>query len=62
MTIAQGGEFIQRLVKNGVIRGRDTLRKEDYQNLVILARDYILFQKKSIIFYLLDISSSVSKR
>ena len=46
MTIAQGGEFIQRLVKNGVIRGRDTLRKEDYQNLVILARDYILFQKK----------------
>jgi len=46
MTIAQGGEFIQRLVKNGVVRGRDTLTKYDYMHLVTLARDYILFQKK----------------
>lgn len=48
MTIAQGGEFIQRLVKNGIVRGRDTLTKQDYQNLVMLACDYILFQKKGI--------------
>lgn len=46
MTIAQGGEFLQRLVKDGVIRGRDTLKKDDYMHLVMLARDYILFQKK----------------
>ena len=48
MTIGQGGEFLQRLVKNGVIRGRDTLNKKDYQHLVMLARDYILFQKSNI--------------
>lgn len=46
MTIAQGGEFIQRLVKNGFVRGRQTLTKQDYMNFVILARDYFLFQKK----------------
>lgn len=46
MTIIQGAELIQTLVKNGVIRGKDTLSREAYVHLVIVARDYILFQKK----------------
>lgn len=46
MTIIQGAELIQQLVKNGVIRGRDTLTREVYVYLVKTARDYILFQKK----------------
>jgi hypothetical protein len=47
MTIAQIGELLQRFVKNGTVRGRDTMTKQDYANLAILARDYILFAKKS---------------
>jgi len=46
MTIIQGAELIQQLVKNGVIRGKDTLTREVYVYLVTTARDYILFQKK----------------
>lgn len=46
MTIAQIAEQLQRLVKNGVIRGRDTLDIDDYVQLAILARDYVLFELK----------------
>lgn len=46
MTIIQGAELVQQMVKNGVIRGRDTLTREVYVYLVKTARDYILFQKK----------------
>lgn len=44
MTIGQIGELLQRFVKNGVVRGADTLSKEDYMDLAVLARDYILFE------------------
>jgi len=44
MTIGQIGELLQRFVKNGVVRGADTLTKEDYMDLAVLARDYILFE------------------
>lgn len=43
MTIFQIGELLQNFVKNGVVRGRDTLSREDYMDLVIIARDHILF-------------------
>jgi hypothetical protein len=46
MTTAQIAEQLQRLVKNGVIRGRDTLDADDYMQLAILARDYVLFELK----------------
>lgn len=45
MTLLQGAELIQNLVKNGVLRGKETLKKEHYVYLVSIARDYILFQK-----------------
>lgn len=44
MTIEQIGELLQRFVKNGVVRGAETLSKEDYMDLAVLARDYILFE------------------
>ncbi len=43
MTIEQTAELIQQIVKNGVVRGRDTLDKSYYEFLVIAARDYVLF-------------------
>jgi hypothetical protein len=46
MTIAQIGELLQRFVKNGVVRGQDTLEAEDYQDLAILARDYVIFEMR----------------
>jgi hypothetical protein len=46
MTVIQGAELIQTLVKNGVIRGKDTLSRQAYVQLAIVARDYIIFQKK----------------
>lgn len=46
MTLNQIAELIQRLVKNGVVRGRDTLEVEDYLDTAILARDYILFEAR----------------
>lgn len=46
MTLYQIAELIQRLVKNGVVRGRDTLEVEDYLDTAILARDYILFEAR----------------
>lgn len=60
MTIRQIGELLQRFVKNGVVRGNDTLTIRDYQNIAILARDYILFDKKratnSMVFLQMDVS------
>ena len=46
MTLNQIAELIQRLVKNGVVRGRDTLEVEDYLDTAILARDYVLFEAR----------------
>ena len=46
MTTAQIAEQLQRFVKNGIIRGRDTLDDDDYMQLTILARDYVLFELK----------------
>lgn len=43
MTIGAIAELIQQLVKNGVVRGRDTLDIAYYESLVITARDYLLF-------------------
>jgi hypothetical protein len=43
MTIGAIAELVQQLVKNGVVRGRDTLDIAYYETLVISARDYLLF-------------------
>lgn len=45
-TIAQLGELIQRLVENGVIRSDTNLNVDDYSDLVLAARDYLLYQRK----------------
>lgn len=43
MTVAGTAELVQTLVKNGVIRGRDTIDIAYYESLVIAGRDYVLF-------------------
>lgn len=45
-TVAQLGELIQRLVENGIIRSDTNLNVDDYSDLVLAARDYLLYQRK----------------
>jgi len=61
MTLLQGAELVQNLVKNGLVRGDDTLKKEHYVYLIAIARDYILFQKKGTTFQYSTNSSVVNK-
>lgn len=46
MTLEQIAELLDRFVKDGVIRGRETIDKRDFLDLGIIARDYILFELK----------------
>lgn len=45
-SVEQLGELIQRLVENGVIRSDSNLTIDDYTDLVMSARDYLLYQRK----------------
>jgi hypothetical protein len=43
MTIEQTAELIQQIVKNGTVRGKDTLDKAYYEMITYAARDSVLF-------------------
>jgi hypothetical protein len=62
MTVGDIAELVQQLVKGGVVRGRDTLDIAYYENLVISARDFLLFSqtrdKNSELFSRIKVTST----